>query len=182
MEGIDRALAVDREQLAESSAARMRPHCGPPDATRSTLADFVVRQIIADRVGNDEITVGQPLHQRARAQPVRAVVGKVCLAQHKQPGNRAHQVVIHPQAAHRVVDGRIDAHRHLVRILVGDALVHVEQVAVALAMTLRAQPFDRVRKIEINAQPSRPTPRPSSQTAFALREATSRGTRLPKLG
>lgn len=37
-------------------------------------------------------------------------------------------------------------------------------------------------KSEYTARPLVPTPRPSSQTSLALREATSRGTRLPKLG
>ena len=56
-----------------------------------------------------------------------------CLADHVEARDRAHQVVVDPQPAHRVVHGRIDAHRHFVRILVRDALVHLEQIAVALA-------------------------------------------------
>ena len=62
------------------------------------------------------------------------------------------QVVVHPQAAHGVVDGGVDAHGHLVGILVGDALVHVEQVAVALANGLLAQALDGVGEVEIDAQ------------------------------
>ena len=46
----------------------------------------------------------------------------------------------------------IDAHRDLVRILVGDALVHVEQVAVALCDRLLTKPLDGIREIEIDAQ------------------------------
>jgi hypothetical protein len=42
------------------------------------------------------------------------------------------QVVVDPQPAHRVVRGGVDAHRGLVRVLPGDALVHLEQVAVAV--------------------------------------------------
>ena len=63
-----------------------------------------------------------------------------------------HQVVVHPQAAHRVMDGRINAHRHFVGIFVGDALVHLEQVAVALADRVDAQALDGVGEIEIDAQ------------------------------
>ena len=70
-------------------------------------------QVVADRVRDDEVAVGQPLHERAGAEPVRAVVGEVRLAEHVQAGHRAHQVVVHPQPAHRVVDRRVDAHRHL---------------------------------------------------------------------
>ena len=90
------------------------------------------REVVADGVGDDEVAVGQPLHQRAGAEAVRAVVGEVRFAEHVQARDVAHQVVVHPQPAHRVVDGRVDAHRHLVRILVGDLLVHLEQVAVLL--------------------------------------------------
>ena len=36
--------------------------------------------------GQDEVAVGQALHQRARAEPVGAVIGEVGLADHVQPG------------------------------------------------------------------------------------------------
>ncbi len=68
------------------------------------------------------------------------------------PGMVRHQVVIHPQAAHGVVDGRVDAHRHLVRVLAGDALVHLEQVSVALLDDMLAEPLDGVAEIEVNRQ------------------------------
>ena len=41
-------------------------------------------QVVADRVGQDEVAVGQALHQRAGAEPVGAVVGEVGLADHEQ--------------------------------------------------------------------------------------------------
>ena len=50
------------------------------------------------------------------------------------------------------MDGREDAHRHFVRILIRDALVHVEQVAVALFNGLAAQSLDGRGEIEIDAQ------------------------------
>ena len=46
-------------------------------------------QVLAHGVGNDEIPVGQSLHQGARAQAIGAVVGEIGLAQHEQAGNRA---------------------------------------------------------------------------------------------
>ena len=141
-----------------------------------------MRQIVADRVGKDEVAVGQSLHQRARAEPVGAVIGEIGFADREQSGDRAHQVVIHPQSAHRVVDRRIDPHRNFVGIFAGDALVHVEQIAVAFVDAVLAEPLDGIGEIQIDAEAGSPTPRPSSQTALALREATSRGTRLPKLG
>ena len=89
-------------------------------------------------------------------EPVRAVVGEVRLAEHEQPGHVAHQVVVDPQPAHRVVDRGVDAHRHLVRVLAGDALVHLEQVAVALLDDVLAEPLDRLREVEVHAVLQRP--------------------------
>ena len=69
-----------------------------------------------------------------------------------RPGNGAHQVVVHPQAAHRVVDGRVDPHRHLVRIFVGDLLVHVEEVAVLLWITSSPSALDGVGEVQVHRQ------------------------------
>ena len=80
------------------------------------------------------------------------MVGEVRLAEHVQARDRAHQVVVHPQPAHRVVDGRVDPHRHLVRVLVGDLLVHVEEVAVALADDVFAEPLDGVGEVEVDRE------------------------------
>ena len=50
-------------------------------------------------------------------------------------------------------------------------------------ITLLAQALDGVGEVEVDAAGRRgPTPRPSSQTSLAAREAMSRGARLPKLG
>ena len=117
------------------------------------LRQRVAGQVVADRVRDDEIAVREPLHQRAGAEAVGAVIGEVRFAEHVQAGDVAHQVVVHPQAAHRVVDGGVDAHRRLVRILVGDLLVHLEEVAVLLLDDLDAEAGDGVPEIEIDGQP-----------------------------
>ena len=62
----------------------------------SIFVELLGRDVIADGVRQDEITVRQPLHQRARAQAVGAMVGEVRLADDVQAGNGGHQVVIHP--------------------------------------------------------------------------------------
>ena len=108
-------------------------------------------QVVGQRVRQHEVAVRQPLHQRAGAQAVGAVVGEVGLARHEEPGNRALQVVVDPQPAHRVVRRRVDAHRHLVGVLARDVLVHVEEVAVAIADDLFAQALDRVGKVQVDA-------------------------------
>ena len=54
------------------------------------------------------------------------------------------------------MDCRIDAHRYFVGILAGDALVHVEQVAVAFLDDVPAQPLNRIAEIQVYAQPGLP--------------------------
>jgi hypothetical protein len=46
----------------------------------------------------------------------------------------------------------IDPHRHAIGVFVGDPLVHLEQVAVAVRDAAGAQPLNRVAKIQIDAQ------------------------------
>jgi hypothetical protein len=118
----------------------------------------------------------------ARAEPVGTVVGEVRLADHVQAGDVAHQVVVHPEPAHGVVDRWKDAHRHLVRILIRDPLVHVEQVAVALADGGFPEALDAVGKVEIDAQPAGPHPATVVAGFLGRPREMSRGARLPKLG
>ena len=140
-------------------------------------------EVVADRGGQHEVAVGEPLHERAGAEAVGAVVGEVRLAEHVQAGDVAHQVVVDPQAAHRVVDGGVDAHGDVVRVLAGDALVHLEEVAVALLDDVLAR-ARRMASEKSRYTPffSGPTPRPASTSRLTARDATSRGTRLPNAG
>jgi hypothetical protein len=78
------------------------------------------------------------------------VIGKVGFAEHEESGDGAHQVVVHPQAAHGVVDGRIDHHGGLVRVVCRDFFVHLEQVAVFLFNHVLAVAIDGIGKIEID--------------------------------
>ncbi len=50
------------------------------------------------------------------------------------------------------MDGREDAHGHLVRVLAGDALVHVEQVAVAFLDDRSAQALDGFGEVQVDRQ------------------------------
>src|SRR5262252_2648801 len=52
--------------------------------------------------------------------------------------------------------GRVDAHRLFVGVLGRDALVHLEEVAVALLDHAFAEALDRVGEIEVDAAPARP--------------------------
>ena len=87
-------------------------------------------QVAADGVRNDKVAVGQALHQGAGAQAVGAVIREVGLTQDEQAGDGAHQVVIHPEAAHGVVEGRIDHHGRFIGILGHDLFIHLEEIAV----------------------------------------------------
>src|SRR5919198_5658406 len=48
------------------------------------------------------------------------------------------------------MDRRIDTHGYFVGVLTGDALVHLEQVAVALADDVLAQPLDGGAEVEVH--------------------------------
>jgi hypothetical protein len=58
------------------------------------------------------------------------------------------------------VHGREDAHRQLVRVLVRDALVHLEQVPVPLGDGLLAEALDRVGEVEVDAEAGVADPAP----------------------
>ena len=47
---------------------------------------------------------------------------------------------------------RVNTHGHFVRVFAGDALVHVEQVAVAFANHVYAQPLDGIREVQKHTQ------------------------------
>ena len=59
------------------------------------------------------------------------MVGEVGFPDSEEPGYGGHQLVVYPDTAHGVVDSGVDHHRGLVGIVVGDLLVHLEEVAVA---------------------------------------------------
>ena len=143
MEGVDGALAFDRQQFGNVLLCGSQRRLGV-GMRRRHFAQLRRCEIVADGVGNDEVAVGQALHQGAGAEAIGAVVGEIRFAEDEQSGDRALQLVIDPEAAHRVVNGRIDAHRDLVGILVGDALIHVEEIAVAFADGLDTEARNRV--------------------------------------
>ena len=151
MEGIDRTGALDMQQ-AIRAVGDLRFGVAEGGVAGIHLALLGTGEIVADGVGQDEVAIGQALHQRARAQAIGAVIGEVRLTRDIQAGDGAHQVVIDPQPAHGVVNGGIDAHGHFVGILAGDALVHVEQVAVALYDDVLAQALDSLAEVEVDAQ------------------------------
>lgn len=114
----------------------------------------VAGEVVVDGGRQHEVAVGEALHQGRGAQPVRAVVGEVGLADREQAGDAGLEVVVDPQSAHRVVHGRVDPHRHGVRVLGGDPGVHVEEVAVLLLDLRPAHAPDGVGEVQVDALPA----------------------------
>ena len=123
-------------------------------------------EVVADRARQHEVAVGESLHQRRRAEAVGAVVGEVRLAGAVQAGDGGHQLVVDPEPAHRVVRCRVDPHRHLGGILAGDALVHLEQVRVALVDRSLTEAGDGVGEVEVH--PVLQWPHPAAEVDGAL--------------
>ena len=151
VEEVDRARPFDREEPVEAVARLLLGAFELRMIGGHRLRAQLRREVVADRGGEHEVAVGQALHERRRAEPVGAVVGEVRLAGAVQTGNRGHELVVDPEAAHRVMRCRVDAHRHVVRVLVGDALVHLDQVPVPLADRVLTEAGDRVGEVEIDA-------------------------------
>ena len=79
------------------------------------------------------------------------MIGEVCFACRIQTRNRGHQLVIDPQATHGVVRCWVNAHRCLVRVFTCNALVHLEQVAVALFHNITTKSINCCREIEVDS-------------------------------
>ena len=112
----------------------------------------LVGEVVLEGVGEDEVAVGQALHERAGAEAVGSVVGEVGFAGGEEAGDGGLQLVVDPEAAHGVVDGGVDHHGHLVGVLVGDFLVHLEEVAVLLLHDVAAEAADGVGEVEVDGQ------------------------------
>ena len=76
------------------------------------------------------------------------MVGEVAFADGIQSRDSGHQVVIHPQTSHGVVDCRINHHRVVVRIYGSNLLVHLEQVTIAFLNGVASQLLDCIFEIE----------------------------------
>ena len=119
----------------------------------------LVRQVVLDSVRQNEVTVGETLHEGRCAEAVSTVVGEVAFAYCEQAFHSSLKFVVNPDAAHCVVDGRIYHHGVVIflvanlasqfaRVYIGDFLIHIEEVAVALAHNVEAQAFDTFGEVE----------------------------------
>ena len=106
-----------------------------------------------------KVAVGQALRESAGAEAVETpVIGEMLVAEGEEAGEpRGHgEVVVHPEPAHGVMHCGIDAHRHLIGVFGRDLVIHVEEIAVALANGLFALAFDGVGEIQIHAESTGP--------------------------
>jgi hypothetical protein len=149
MEAFHGTLAVDVQE-AFRPCIHIFESLGELRVGRGDAAGLLSDQVIGDGRGNNEVAVSEPLHECAGTEAIGTVIGEVRLTQDMKSGQVAHEVVVHPEAAHRVVHGWVDAHRLLVSIFAGDSLIHVEKVTVALGDGLLSELLDRLGKIEIN--------------------------------
>ena len=149
MEFVHRAVAVNVQELVNAFfgllLAVFERGIGFGD-----LFELGASEVATDGERNHEVTVGEALHKSGCAEAVCTVVGEVGLTENEATRNRGHQIVVNPEAAHGVVDGREDAHRDLVRVFVGDFLVHLEQVTILGRNTCNAHALDSVGEVEIN--------------------------------
>ena len=78
------------------------------------------------------------------------MIGEVCLSEDMETRDVTHEVVVHPESSHGVVNGGINTHGTLVGVLTGDVLVHLEEIAVALADGLLTKTLDGSGEIKID--------------------------------
>ena len=76
------------------------------------------------------------------------MVAEVRLTDAVEARDVGHQVVVDPEPTHGVVGGRVDPHRDVVRVLVGYAVVHLEEVGVAVLDDVAPLPCDGVGEVE----------------------------------
>lgn len=147
VEGVNRAVALDGEQFFQAFLG-----CVFGDLefrrSRGDGSGCGGREVAGECGGDDEVAVCKSLHEGGCTEAVSAVVGEVGFAEDEQTGDAAHEVVVDPETAHRVVNGGVDHHGFFVGAAVGDFFVHVEEVAVLSADPFLAHACDGVLEVE----------------------------------
>ena len=110
------------------------------------------------------------------------MIGEVGLTNGKEAGNCGHEFIVDPQPAHCIMTRGVDLHWFFIRINCGNGPVHLEQVAVLILYHLLSLFFYGIAEVEVDGKTGLSDPYPASHLSLAALEATSRGTRLPKVG
>ena len=108
----------------------------------------LVAEVVLDSVGKHEVTISKTLHEGRSTETVSTVVREVGLTDSEETGDRGLQLVVNPDTTHGVVDSREDHHRSLVGVLVGDLLVHVEEVTITGTYYILTEALDSVLEVE----------------------------------
>ena len=91
------------------------------------------------------------------------MVGEVALTDGEETRNGGLQLIVNPDTTHGIVDSGIDHHglvilhaidlvRYIAREYVGNLLIHLEEVAVALHDDVETEAVDRLREVEEHSQ------------------------------
>src|SRR5258708_1203249 len=80
------------------------------------------------------------------------MIAEIGFTQNEKARNIAHELIIDPQAAHGVMDRRVNAHRRFIGIFPRDLFIHLKEVAIAAFNSLKTKALDGVGKIQIHAK------------------------------
>ena len=149
---VDRALTLDGKEAFDAFAHMLFGGFKFGKLRREAGNSDLVGEIVLDRVGQHEVTVGQSLHEGRSTEAVGTVIGEVTFTDGEKTIHGGHEFVVHPDTAHRVVDGGENLHGGFVGALVGDFFVHVEEVTVARCNLVAAEVADGLREVEIHSQ------------------------------
>ncbi len=145
-------LVLDIHDAVDLSLHSLLSLCELGRVGRRQLHLNLIAQVVLHGIRNDEVAIAQTLHQCGCTETVGTVVGEVALAQGKQTLDTGLKLIIHPEAAHGVVDGGEDHHRVLVGIDISNLLIHIEEVAVALVNDVAAEALESLREVEEHGQ------------------------------
>src|SRR6185437_4339406 len=106
---------------------------------------------MTDRIRQDKIAVGKPLHERAGSEPIGTVIREVRFTDHEESWNGTHEIVIYPEPSHRIVRRRVNSHGCMAGIFPCDPLIHVEKVPITLADHVKPLLGDDVGEIQVHA-------------------------------
>ena len=163
VDGVDTALALDVHQTVDLGLNGLLGSLKLRQVGGDAWPNLLVGQIVLDGVRQHEIAVGQTLHKGGGTQAVGTMVREVALANGEESLDGGLQLIVYPDTTHGVVDGGIDHHGvivgHAIDLAgflsgehVGDLLVHLEEVAVALHDDINAQTVDRLGEVEEHGQ------------------------------
>ena len=181
VDAVDRALTIDGKEAIDALAHVLLGGFEFGKLRREARNSDLVGEVVLDRVGQHEVSIGQSLHESRSAEAVGTVIGEVTFTDGKETINGGHELVVHPDTAHRVVDGG-EICMGFRRALVGDFFVHVEEVTIASFYDILTKTLDSAGEVEEDSQP-RVVDTVASVAAFLSSTAgDARGTRLPKAG